>query len=369
MIQNGKGEVLITNDGATILKNLSVLHPTAKILVETSKAQDIEAGDGTTSVVVLAGSMMAQCERLLEMGIHPTAISDGWAVALHKAIEVLNGIATPVSLKDTDQLVQCVITALSSKVVSQNSETLAPLAVSSVLRICNPEVDKNVDLNDIRVVKKMGGTIDDLEVCEGIIFADNKPSTSAGGPSVVHKAKIALLQFCLSAPKTDIDSNIVVQDYSKIDKVLKQERSYIINLIKKVTESGANVLLIQKSVLRDAVNDLALHFLAKKKIMVIKDIDRNDVDFICNVSSSLTADHRLRPDRAHRPADAREAGQGGPRGRRLALRRRQGPQDHRLQRQLQDPQHPRPRLQHAGPPRGRALPPRRPLRRPKPRQK
>jgi len=291
MIQNGKGEVLITNDGATILKNLSVLHPTAKILVETSKAQDIEAGDGTTSVVVMAGSMMSQCERLLEMGIHPTAISDGFAVALKKSLEVLNSIATPIDIKDTEQLVQCVTTSLASKVVSQNSLSLAPLAVQSVLKVCDPEKDRNVDLNNIKVVKKMGGTIDDIELCEGILFADNKPSHSAGGPTSVQNAKIALLQFCLSAPKTDIDSNIVVQDYSKIDKVLKQERTYIINLIKKIVDSGANVLLIQKSVLRDAVNDLALHFLAKKKIMVVKDIERTDVDFICNTVGCIPVAH------------------------------------------------------------------------------
>ncbi len=290
MIQNGKGEVLITNDGATILKNLSVLHPTAKIvylnlqqLVETSKAQDIEAGDGTTSVVVLAGSMMSQCERLLEMGIHPTAVSDGFAIALQKSLQVLNSIATPINIKDKEQLIQCVTTSLSSKVVSQNSQQLAPLAVDAVLRVCDPEKDKTVDLNNIKVVKKIGGTIDDIEVCEGILFADNKASHSAGGPTKVEKAKVAMIQFCLSAPKTDIDSNIVVHDYAKIDKVLKQERNYIINLVKKIVDSGANVLLVQKSVLRDAVNDLSLHFLAKKKIMVVKDIERTDVDFICNV--------------------------------------------------------------------------------------
>jgi T-complex protein 1 subunit delta len=246
--------------------------------------------------------MMAQCERLLEMGIHPTAISDGFAIALNKSLEVLNSIATPVDLKNHDQLIQCVTTSLSSKVVSQNSVSLAPLAVNSVLKICDPEHDKNVDLNNIRVVNKMGGTIDDIEVCEGIIFSDNKPSTSAGGPTRVEKAKIALLQFCLSAPKTDIDSNIVVHDYAKIDKVLKQERDYIIALVKKICESGANVLLIQKSVLRDAVNDLALHFLAKKKIMVVKDIERNDVDFICNVMAFLKLDHRLYSSCPHRSA-------------------------------------------------------------------
>lgn len=221
------------------------------------------------------------------MGIHPTAVSDGFALALRNAIETLNDIATPIDLKSKEQLIQCVTTSLSSKVVSQNSSSLAPLAVEAVLKVCNPEVDRNVDLTNIKIVEKMGGTIDDIEMCEGIIFGDNKPVASAGGPTRIEEAKIAMVQFCLSAPKTDIDSNIVVQDYSKIDKVLKQERNYIINLVKKIVDSGANVLLLQKSILRDAVNDLALHFLAKKKIMVVKDIERTDVDFICNVTNLL----------------------------------------------------------------------------------
>lgn len=243
--------------------------------------------------------MMAQCERLLEMGIHPTAVSDGFALALRKAIETLNSVATPVDLKDKEQLIQCVTTSLSSKVVSQNSSTLAPLAVDAVLKVCNPEVDRNVDLNNIKIVEKMGGTIDDIEMCEGILFGENKPIASAGGPTRVDGAKIAMIQFCLSAPKTDIDSNIVVQDYSKIDKVLKQERNYIINLVKKIVDSGANVLLIQKSILRDAVNDLALHFLAKKKIMVVKDIERTEVDFVCNVTFVSHPDPRMRSYRSH----------------------------------------------------------------------
>lgn len=242
------------------------------------------------------------------MGIHPTAISDGFAISLKKALEVLNSIATPIDIKENDQLIKCVSTSLASKVVSQNSVSLAPLAVKSVLKVCDPVNDTNVDLNNIKVVTKMGGTIDDIEMCEGIIFPDNKASSSAGGPTRVANAKIALIQFCLSAPKTDIDSNIVVQDYSKIDKVLKQERTYIIGLIKKIVESGANVVLVQKSVLRDAVNDLALHFLAKKKIMVIKDIERTDVDFICNVIFWLTVDYWMHSSCSHRPTHCRQAG-------------------------------------------------------------
>ena len=132
MIMTSKGETLITNDGATILKNLSVLHPTAKILVEASKAQDVEAGDGTTSVVIIAGALLAATELLLKKGIHPTQISEGFAVGLKKSLEILNDLAQPINLDNKNYLNQCVVTALSSKVLSQNSAELAPIAVESV---------------------------------------------------------------------------------------------------------------------------------------------------------------------------------------------------------------------------------------------
>lgn len=252
-------------------------------MVETSIAQDVEAGDGTTSVVIMAGSLLNACSQLMQKGIHPTQISDGFAIALTKALEVLNSMATPIDINDEEYLTECVKTALSSKVVSQNSTHLAPIAIRAVKKVCNSETDTNVDLDDIKIVKKLGGTIDDIELCEGIVFANNKISHKNGGPTRIENPKIALLQFCLSSPKTDLDSNVVIGDYSKIDKVLKQERKYIIKLIKKISKSGANVVLIQKSVLRDAVNDLSLHFLAKKKIMVVKDIERDDVEYICKV--------------------------------------------------------------------------------------
>lgn len=299
MILTAKGETLITNDGATILKNLSVLHPTAKILVEASKAQDIEAGDGTTSVVILAGALLSVTELLLKKGIHPTAISDGFSLGLKKCLEVLNDIATPIQLSDRENLIQCVITSLASKILSQNSQAIAPIAVDAVLKIMENQESTNVDLNDIKIVKKVGGVIDDVEVCQGLIFPDNMPSHSAGGPTRVEKPKIALLQFCLSSPKTDMENNITVGDYSQIDRVLKEERKYIISLVKKIADSGANVVLIQKSVLRDSLNELSLHFLAKKKIMVVKNIERNDVEFICNTIGCTPVAHidQLTPDK------------------------------------------------------------------------
>jgi T-complex protein 1 subunit delta len=299
MILTAKGQTLITNDGATILKNLSVLHPTAKILVEASKAQDVEAGDGTTSVVIIAGALLSQCENMLKRGIHPTSISDGFAIGLKHAIEILNGMATPIDLTMRDYLIQCVVTCLSSKILATQSHRLAPIAVDAVLRIMDPACPDNVDLNDIKIVKKLGGTIDELEVVEGLVFPDNRPSHSAGGPTKIVNPKIALIQFCLSSPKTDIENNIVVGDYSQIDKVLKEERKYIINLVKKIADSGCNVILLQKSVLRDAINELGLHFLAKKKIMLIKNIERQDVEFICKTIGCTPVAHidQLTPEK------------------------------------------------------------------------
>ena len=227
---------------------------------------------------------------MLNKGIHPAAISDGFNIALKKAKEVIEGMGQPVDLNDRDLLIQNCVTCLSSKVVSQNSDKLAPMAVDAVLRIIE-KTDDNVDLNQIKVSMKIGGTVDDSELIDGLCFTNNKVSHFAGGPTRVENAKIGLIQFCLSAPKTDLENSVVVHDYTAMDRILKEERKYIVNLVKKIVATGCNVLLIQKSILRDAVNDLALHFLAKKKIMVIKDIERNDIDFICKTINAVPVPH------------------------------------------------------------------------------
>mmetsp|Transcript_20924 Transcript_20924/g.34542 ORF Transcript_20924/g.34542 Transcript_20924/m.34542 type:complete len:391 (-) Transcript_20924:225-1397(-) len=189
-------------------------------------------------------------------------------------------MSVPVDLTDRDSLVKAASTSLNSKVISNNSSTLAPLAVDALLSIIDPLSATNCDLRDIAVVKKLGGTIDDTELVRGLVFTQ-KVSHAAGGPTKVANAKIALIQFCLSAPKTDIEQNVVVSDYSQMDRILKEERKYILDMCKKIQKSGCNVLLIQKSILRDAVNELSLHFLAKMKILVVKDVEREDVEFIC----------------------------------------------------------------------------------------
>ncbi|KLT39586.1 putative t-complex protein 1 delta subunit (tcp-1-delta) [Cutaneotrichosporon oleaginosum] len=284
MITTSTGEVVITNDGATILSHMAVLHPAARMLVELSKAQDIEAGDGTTSVVVLAGSMLSQAEKLLSQGIHPTTIAQSFQAAASKAVEFLEQMSTPVDLNDKEALLRAASTSLNSKVVSQYSSTLAPIAVNAVLRLVS-STSSNVDLRDIRLIKKVGGTIDDTELVEGLAL--KQPAmANAGGPTRMEKAKIGLIQFQLSSPKPDMDNQIVVNDYRQMDKILKEERQYLLNLCKKIKKTGCNVLLIQKSILRDAVTDLSLHFLAKLKIMVIKDIERDEIEFISKATGA-----------------------------------------------------------------------------------
>ena len=224
MITSSTGEVLITNDGATILRQMEVSHPAAKMLVDVSRAQDVEAGDGTTSVVVLAGAFLTAAENLLEKGIHPSQISESWLLAQNEAEKILKSIAIPTDLSNRESLIQSAITSLNSKVVSDNSTQLAPLAVDAVLRVIDPATATNVDLNLVRIVKKVGGTIEDTELVEGLVF-DSGVSHSAGGPTLINNAKIGLIQFCLSAPKTNMENSVIVEDYQVRKNIATQHAS------------------------------------------------------------------------------------------------------------------------------------------------
>lgn len=315
MIQGKDGEVIITNDGATIMSHMQVFHPTAKMLVELSKSQDIEAGDGTTSVVVMCGSLLDKCSALLDKGIHPTVITESFQLAAAKAEEVLTSVAIPVDLTDREQLIKAATTSLASKVVSSAAEDLAPLAVDAVLSVLeNPETAPvtggagasttaaastasasaapvtTVDLNNIKIVKAQGGTIDETELVPGLVFT-NKVSHVAGAPTKIAGAKIGLVQFHLSAPKADIENQVVISEYSQMDRMLDQERKHILALCKKIASSGCNVLLVQKSILRDALNDLSLHYLAKLKILVVRDVERDDIEAISKTLGCLPVAH------------------------------------------------------------------------------
>ena len=188
-------------------------------------------------------------------------------------------------------------TSLSSKVVSANSELLSPMAVDAVLKIVDTERATNVDLKYIKIIKKVGGTLDDTQLIEGIVFDKCKPSGS--GPTKIENAKIAVVQFQIATPKTDLENSVIIKDYQAMDRIMKEERKIIAEMVKKIVASGANVLLIQKSILKDATNELSLHFLAKKGVMVVQDIERDEIDFICRSINAIPIAHidHMTPDK------------------------------------------------------------------------
>lgn len=229
----------------------------------------------------MAGSLLIAAEKLLSQGIHPTTIASSFQASSRLSLEVLRDMSSPILLGDHASLLKAATTSLNSKIVSNYSNTLAPIAVDAVMKLVdNLDQPQHVDLNDIRVIRKVGGTIEDTALVDGVVLKQSV-ITSSGGPTRVEKAKIGLIQFQLSPPKPDLDNQIVVNDYRQMDKILQEERKYLLEICKKIKKCGCNVLLIQKSILRDAVTDMSLHFLSKLKIMVIKDVERDEVEFLC----------------------------------------------------------------------------------------
>ncbi|KRX24668.1 T-complex protein 1 subunit delta [Trichinella nelsoni] len=278
MIEQSSGEILISNDGATILNEMHVLHPAAQMLVQLAKAQDIEAGDGTSTVVVIAGQLLEAAGKLYEKGLHPTLISESFLEATKIAEEVVVGMSKPVDINDNELMQKIAKTSLNSKVVSSHARQLAPMAVEAVKKVATFGED-NASLNLIKVVKKLGGTIEDSYMVNGTVL-DTHTVGAPGAPKRMEKAKIGLIQFHISPPKPDMNFEVVLNDYSQMDRQLREERDYILNICKQIKKAGCNVLLLQKSILRDAVTELSLHYLAKLKIMVIKDIEREDIRFV-----------------------------------------------------------------------------------------
>lgn len=226
----------------------------------------------------MAGSLLGAAEKLLDLGIHPSAISDAFKTASAYASEILqSSLAIPISLTDTPTLISIAATSLNSKVVAPYAGQIASIAVDAVMQCAT---SNNVDLRDIRIIKRPGGTIEDMRILDGVALLQSV-NRSANGPTRIEKARVAICQFQLSGPKTDMDNQLVVSDYAQMDRVLKEERNYLLNMCKRIKKAGANVLLIQKSILRDAVNELSLHYLSKLKIMVVTDVERDEIDFLC----------------------------------------------------------------------------------------
>ncbi|MBI4392327.1 MAG: TCP-1/cpn60 chaperonin family protein [Euryarchaeota archaeon] len=270
MLVDSMGDVVITNDGATILKEIDVEHPTAKMIVEVSKTQDEQCGDGTTTAVVLAGELLKQAEDLIE-DVHPTLITAGYRLAADKAIKVLNDIAKPVTLSDTATLVRIARTSMASKSTSTYSEHLSTIVVDAVTAVAEKTGSEwKVDKDNIKIEKKHGGSIEDTELIEGIVL--DKERANSRMPSTVASPKIALINAALEIKKTEVDAKIEITDPNQLQAFLDEEEHTIKKLVDSVVASKANVVFCQKG-----IDDLALHYLAKAGIYAVKSVSEKDM--------------------------------------------------------------------------------------------
>ena len=272
MLVDSMGDVVITNDGVTILKEIEVEHPAAKMLVEVAKAQDQECGDGTTTAVVLAGELLKHAQSLVEQNIHPAVIADGYRLASKKAIEVLEGIAMEINESNEEILKKIAETSMTGKVAAPNKEMLANIAYEAVKAVAEEENGKiKIDLDNVKVEKKQGGSVEDTELIEGVIL--DKERVHPDMPTVIKDAKILLLNAPIEVRKTEVDAQIRISDPDQLQKFLEGEEAMIKDMVDKVKESGANVLICQKG-----IDDLAQYYLAKAGIFAVRRVKKSDME-------------------------------------------------------------------------------------------
>jgi len=272
MLVDSLGDVTITNDGVTILKEMDVEHPAAKMLVEVAKTQDAECGDGTTTAVVLAGEFLKKAQELIDSNVHPTIITSGYKQAASKCVEYLEELSVKVSPDDRQLLQTVAETAMSSKGVAGARESLARIAVDAVLSVAEKRDGRYfVDDDDIQIVKKQGGGILDTQLFKGVII-DKEPVHSAM-PKVVENAKIAVIDGALEVKKTEFDSKIEITDPSQIRGFLNEEENILRKMVEQIKASGANVVFCQKG-----IDDLAQHFLAREGIFAVRRVKKSDME-------------------------------------------------------------------------------------------
>lgn len=271
MLVDSLGDVTITNDGATILKEIDVQHPAAKMMVEISKTVDNEVGDGTTSSVVFAGSLLAKAEELLEKDVHATVIIEGFQAASEKALLLLQELAKPVSPNERDVLLKVAKTSMESKLVSEDSDMLSKLVVDAILQVVEKEAEGHkVDLDNIKVEKKAGGSIRNTKLIKGIVL--DKEVVHSGMPTKIEKAKIALLNSALEIEKTEMSAEIRITDPTQMHMFLEEENRMLKSMVDKIYEIGANVLICQKG-----IDDIAQHYLAKQGILSVRRVKESDM--------------------------------------------------------------------------------------------
>jgi thermosome len=272
MLVDSFGDVTITSDGRTILDEMDIQHPAAKMMVEVAKAQDNEAGDGTTSAVIIAGELLSRAEELIDKNIHPTIIIDGYKKAAEKALEILDKIAMPVDLKSLDYLKKAAITSMASKLVAEYKEYLADIVVKAMMTVAEKQGNTyKVDIDDVKVEKKTGESLRDTSLINGIVL--DKEIVHSGMPKRVEKAKIALLDASLENEKPELDTKISIESPAQIEAFLKQEEEMLKDMAEKIVSSGANIVICQKG-----IDDMAQHFLARKGIIAIRRAKKSDME-------------------------------------------------------------------------------------------
>jgi len=295
MLIDSFGDVTVTNDGATIVKEMEVQHPAAKLLVEIAKAQDAEVGDGTTSVVVLAGALLEKAEALLEQNIHPSIIIEGYTKAMNKALEILDKIAVPVDVKNDETLKRIAETTIGSKYAGQGPERmkLVDLAVNAIKIVAEPTPSGgfNVDLDNIKIEKKKGESLTDSMLVKGIVL--DKEVVHPGMPRRVENAKIAVLDAPLEIQKPDITTKIRVSDVDQLDSFLDEETKILRDMVDQIAATGVNVVVTQKG-----IDDVAQHFLAKKGILAVRRAKRSDIEKLAKATGAriVTSVRDLKPE-------------------------------------------------------------------------
>ena len=271
MLVDSLGDVTITNDGATILKEIDVQHPAAKMIVEISKTVDNEVGDGTTSSVVFGGALLARAEDLLKKDVHSSTIIEGFQAASEKVLEIYSQLSKKVEPDDKASLLKIASTSMQSKLISEDSSSLSKIVVDAILSIATKKGDEYfVDLENIKVEKKPGGSIDDTQIVKGIVL--DKEIVHSGMPRKITDAKIALLNTALEISKTETDAKINISNPQQLKSFLDEENRMLKTMVDKVIGSGANVVLCQKG-----LDDMAQHYLAKAGIIAVRRIKESDL--------------------------------------------------------------------------------------------
>jgi thermosome len=285
MLVDGLGDVTITNDGATILKEIDVQHPAAKMMVEISKATDNEVGDGTSSVVVLAGALIEKAEELINKDVHPTIIVDGYRKSALKSIEIFNQIAIKIDGGNKAELMKVAKTSMQTKLVSKESDQLSEVVVNAALQVSESrESGYTVDIDDIKVEKKAGGSLRDTKLIKGIVL--DKEVVHGGMPKRIEKAKIALINSALEIEKTEFDAKINISSPDQMKMFLEEENKMLKNMVDKIISSGANVAIFQKG-----IDDVAQHYLAKSNILAVRRVKESDMTKLGRATGARTVNN------------------------------------------------------------------------------